>query len=410
MRLRNVLIVSCLSLLCFFGIFQSFITKLEYQATDSIEVNDIYKQIERDLEKETIDQVKERYACKIILKKEEGYRSELHKAIKSGDVIIDYLDGDILVGKIIFPGNSSSIILLKNRLSTAVWVLFGVIITILLIVACIIHSKVLRPFQSLQRFANQISVGNLDIPLTMDKENYFGAFTESFDMMREELKKAKQGEYEANISKKELVAGLSHDIKTPVATIKALCEILDIKLQDEETISKIRTINQKADVIDKLISNMFHATLEELKALKIEPSEELSTIISQMFCDVNHYGKIHITNELPGCLIYCDKLRLNQVIDNIINNSYKYADTDIDISFEEGENFISIEIRDYGTNLTDGVIPLVFEKFYRGENASSHSGAGLGLYLAKQFMEGMEGGIECFVDRGFVVVLTIKKV
>lgn len=405
-----VIILSSLCLLISFVFLQNYIASLEYNACDISVVNDSYKIIEKELKTETIDVVEAKYTCSIILKKETNYSNELYTAMKNGNVMMDYLEGDTLIGKIIFPTNSDSFATLKRNLAIALWVVFIIVILILYIVVFVIYVRILRPFRKLTHFADNISVGNLDIPLTMDKINYFGAFTESFDMMREELKKARQGEYDANISKKELVAGLSHDIKTPVATIKALCEILEIKLKDEEIITKIRTINQKSDVIDTLISDMFHATLEELEALKIQPREEFSTILPTIFSDINHYGRIHNRNEVPGCLIYCDKLRLNQVIDNIINNSYKYAESDIDIIYSENQKYIVIEIRDFGTSNPEGDIPLVFEKFYRGENATTHSGSGLGLYLAKQFMKGMEGEIECFVDKGFVVILTVKKV
>lgn len=66
----------------------------------------------------------------------------------------------------------------------------------------------------MKQFAEKIADGDLEFKLPMDRGNYFGAFTESFDLMREELIRARQGEYEANIRKKELVAELSHDIKT----------------------------------------------------------------------------------------------------------------------------------------------------------------------------------------------------
>lgn len=410
MKLRITVLVSTLCLIIAFMTSWLYISSMKYNACDITEINDIYKNIVSDLKNNSMNETEKKYACRIILTNEEGYMNTVYQAIKNGSVMIDYMNGDQLEGKIIFQKNYNSFQRVKNNLSVALWSLFAAIIIILYTVIFIIYQKVIRPFHKLKNFADNIAVGDLDIPLTMDKGNYFGAFTESFDMMREELKKARQGEFEAQKSKKELVAGLSHDIKTPVSTIKALCEILEIKLSDSDVLNKIHTINQKADVIDKLISNMFHATLEELEVLKIEPTEELSTILPPMFSDVNHYGKIHIKNECPECMIYCDSLRLNQVIDNIINNSYKYANTDIDVTFGEQENYITAEIRDYGENVPEGELPLIFEKFYRGENAASHSGSGLGLYLAKQFMKGMKGEIECFCNHGFVVILSIKKV
>jgi signal transduction histidine kinase len=68
----------------------------------------------------------------------------------------------------------------------------------------------------------------------MDRHNYFGAFTESFDRMREELKLSSEREAAANRSKQELVAEISHDIKTPVATIKATCEVMEIKYKEDD--------------------------------------------------------------------------------------------------------------------------------------------------------------------------------
>lgn len=410
MKLKTVLILSSLCLLITCILLVRYIDSQTYNACNIIDVNDLYKNIENDLGNMGISKVEEKYGCEIILREDEGYSNELFAAIKDSDIIVDYLKEDNLIGKVIIPANSSSYLQLKRNLSIAIGVAFTVILVLLFLIIIFIYKKILYPFNRLKHFAENISSGNFDIPLMMDRENYFGAFTESFDTMREELKRAKQGEYEANISKKELVAELSHDIKTPVSTIKALCELLELKVKDEDTLTKVHTINQKADIIDKLISNMFHATLEELEVLKIEPCEEFSTIIPPMFEELNHYKKIYIKNELPECLIYCDRLRLNQVIDNVINNSYKYADTAIDVTYYENEDSIEIKIRDYGSSVSNGDLPLVYEKFFRGENAATHSGTGLGLYLAKQFIEGMKGSIECKSDNGFVVKLTIKKV
>jgi signal transduction histidine kinase len=411
MRLRGFLLISTLCIVLLFFILYKYIALVDYHTCDITLLNDKFKSIEKDMRLNiNIKELEEKYSCNIILKDEKGYGNDLYASIKHGDAIFDYLEDDQLKGKIIFPINTNSFKELKNKLSIVILIAPIIIIAIIYTLSLYIYRRILLPFHLLENFAANISVGNLEIPLSMDRNNYFGAFTESFDMMREELKKAKQGEYEANISKKELVAGLSHDIKTPVATIKALCEILEIKSEDADTLTKIHTINQKADIIDKLISNMFHATLEELEVLKIEPKEEFSIIIAQMFLELNPYDKIHIMNELPECLIYADKLRLNQVIDNVINNSYKYANTDINITYGEKDKYITIEIKDFGSSISESEIPLVLEKFFRGKNSATHSGSGLGLYLAKQFMEGMEGGIECYTDNGFGVLLTIKKV
>jgi len=345
-------------------------------------------------------------------------------------------------------------------------------LVILYVIFGIIYVLILKPFAQMKQFATRIAEGDLEFKLLMNKSNYFGAFTESFDIMREELMKAKDSEYKANISKKELVAELSHDIMTPVATIKAICELLQVKVrgakdgaedsakdsseysledssedssehsledrsehsledspedrsedssQDHtdsnvisEIIEKIDVIYNKADVIDKLISDMFHATLDELEMLKVNATEQPSTIIAQMFMSINNLDKIHFLNSVPECLIKCDPLRLGQVIDNIISNSYKYAGTDIDICFSmnEPDKNLGIKVKDFGSGVDEDEIPLVCKKFYRGldEKVKKSAGSGLGLYLAKQFMEGMDGTFDCYNDEGFVVELHLKMV
>lgn len=110
-----------------------------------------------------------------------------------------------------------------------------------------LQRAIIKPFGKMKRFAQRIAGGNLDIPLEMDRRNLFGAFTESFDLMRSELKKARMAEARANASKKELVAKLSHDIKTPVASIKAASEVGAALSADEKIRENYGQIIQKAD-------------------------------------------------------------------------------------------------------------------------------------------------------------------
>ena len=224
-----------------------------------------------------------------------------------------------------------------------------------------LYIKLIRPFHNLQRFSNQVAKGNLDFPLPVKKHNYFGAFTESFDLMREELKRAKESEYKANQSKKELMAELSHDIKTPIATISATCEVILLKEKNPDTLKKVALIDEKAKMIHELVDNLFHATLEELAVLKVEPVEESSLLIMDMFSQMEYYGEMLVAGSVPECLVYMDKLRLKQVIDNCLNNAWKYENTPVHISFIEQSDGIRIKIRDEGEGVKEDELPLIME-------------------------------------------------
>ena len=437
MKINKVIIGVTIILIIIYAFTFGYINKTNIETVDVTKVNNVVKSIEKEFDKQQYSISKtgeiDNLSYKVVYVDDENYNSAIFDAMKSRSTVAD-LTSNInnenetkLIGKVIFLIDDNQENRMKKDVIQLVTVAFLATLIIFYVIVGIIYVQILKPFAKMKRFAAKIAEGDLEFQLMMDKSNYFGAFTESFDMMREELMKAKQSEYKANISKKELVAELSHDIMTPVATIKAICELLQVKLGSEEdsksgtssdrnalgeTAEKIEVIYNKADVIDKLISDMFHATLEELEMLKVNITEQPSTIITQMFMSINNFEKIHFQNSVTECLIKCDPLRLGQVIDNIISNSYKYAGTDIDVCFDvnEPEKILGIKVRDYGSGVDDNELPLVCEKFYRGsqETVKNSAGSGLGLYLARQFMEGMGGTFDCYNEDGFVVEIHIK--
>lgn len=291
------------------------------------------------------------------------------------------------------------------------------------------YLSLIRPVQELQRFSEAIAKGNLEEPLPIHKNNIFGSFVEAFDLMREQLIAARTREIAAEKARKELVTELSHDIKTPVSVIKATCEVLEAKYSlgsspDPDMLSKLTTISQKADTVSQLINNMMHANLEDLEQLEVTPTEESSLMIIDFIDNIKHYGNILLDNEIPGCLVYMDRLRMEQAIDNVVGNSCKYAGTDIHVSFDTCSveiamddaisgiraEFLRIRIRDEGPGVSEDELPLITEKYYRGSNAAKIAGSGLGFYLVKYYMEKQGGGLEYYNDNGFTVELLLRKV
>lgn len=375
--------------------------------------------------------VEQEYGCRILLFSDEDYAIGLGDAYQKEALIMDLegkdpMDriepetgaqesvsmqsrGSAWIGKIVWDTKESHYRNMERMLLWRIVLLWGLLFAGGCLLFLFFYMRFIRPFRRLQTFAGQIAAGNLDIPLPMKKHQYFGAFTESFDLMREELKRAKESEYQANRSKKELVAELSHDIKTPIATIRATCEVLKMKELNPDIRAKVAVIDAKADMVGALAGNLFQASLEELEVLKVEPVYEQSPCIRGMFEEFNGYSEIHIVGEVPSCLVWMDRLRLRQVIDNLVSNSLKYAGTPVTVSFYETEQILGIRIRDEGEDVDEDELLLLSEKYYRGKNAKGKSGSGLGLYLAKLFMERMYGGIEFYQDQGFVAELTLKK-
>ncbi|MDE7379884.1 MAG: HAMP domain-containing histidine kinase, partial [Clostridia bacterium] len=203
---------------------------------------------------------------------------------------------------------------------------------------------------------------------------------------------ARIADAQAQKSKKELVAKLSHDIKTPVASIKAVSEVgLAVAVSEKDKANYTQIIG-KADQINTLVTNLFTATLEELQQLTVTPTNIESGQVKTMLENADYLHRAEIP-ELPECLVYADGLRLQQVFDNIFANSYKYAKTAITVSAEKADNHIDVIIQDMGGGVPQEELPVLKEKFKRGSNSANTEGAGLGLYISDYFMKEMRGGL-----------------
>lgn len=338
-----------------------------------------------------------------------GLSESINEAVINRDTILDIEAEDKVVGKIIIHSDSSQR-LSDKRKKTAAAVVFAVVVQLALCALYSVHidRRVVKPFKKLENFAERVAGGNLDIPLEMDRGNIFGAFTESFDIMRSELKKARLAEARANAEKKELVAKLSHDIRTPVASIKAASEVGAAIAENEKSRSNYTHIIRKADQINTLVTNLFSAALDELQQLAVEPVNMKSGEISEMLADADYFNYAEIP-AVPECLIYADKLRLQQVFDNIFANSYKYANTKIDVEISLKNNFLQIVIEDFGGGVPSEEVPILKEKFKRGNNAENVEGAGLGLYISDCFMKEMGGSLDIENGtHGLAVTINIK--
>ena len=219
----------------------------------------------------------------------EGIATSVSSATTQFDVIRDIEQDGAIVGRLLVH---NPYLELQSKRDLRQALMIGALFLMMLLLSAgyflYLRNRVVKPFDRLKRFATRVAGGDLETPLEMDRAHVFGAFTESFDIMREELKASREREAAAVRSRKELVAELSHDIKTPVASIKAMADVMSLTAKDEMERETIAAINGKADQIDHLISNLFHATLEELEQLEVKPEEISSTEILQMVKEADY--------------------------------------------------------------------------------------------------------------------------
>ena len=406
----------------------------DYKGRDLSSYNDmLYKINSEYLRGDSVSDIEKRYNCRIVLSND-LVNSDISELYSKGAFVLDLAPEGEIIGKVAWNDKDEGYQNKVNELYRTMIIIWTIMLVVGYLLILLIYISVIRPIREFERFSDEVAKGNLDVKLPIRRINLFGNFTESFDMMREQLRASRKREAEAEKAKRELVAELSHDIKTPVSTIKATCEVMDVELRKklegagdgektteiENSLEKVGYISAKADTISQLVNSMFHLAIEEEDTIKVNPVEKNSVEIEEYFGRLKDYGNIILDNHIPECLVYMDSLRMEQVIDNIVGNSYKYAGTDIRVSFEETEamedsdgkslRFIRIRIKDDGPGVDEEELPLITEKYYRGKNSQDKNGYGLGLYLVKWYMEKMGGGMECYNDDGFVVELLLRKV
>lgn len=319
--------------------------------------------------------------------------------------------------------------------NTRFLIIGGISILFLFVVFGYVYKAILCPFEKMKKFAQKLAQGDFDIPLNYERSNYFGEFTWAFDSMRREITKARACEKEAIDNNKIVIATLSHDIKTPIASIRAYAEGLEANLDTsiEKRYRYLAILIKKCDEVTRLTNDLFLHSVSDLDKLKIsvEPIEIISlteNVIAQFLTDNSdiRYKKPNFT-----AMVLLDEKRFTQIIENIINNSRKYAKSKIDISIIKVENslqeksmlkvenplqeksmlnkessilrnnsipdknisYIELHFRDYGEGIPDKDMPFIFEKFYRGSNVKEEQGSGLGLYIVKYITEQMQGKI-----------------
>ena len=211
-------------------------------------------------------------------------------------------------------------------------------------------------------------------------------------------------------SQKELISCISHDLKTPISTIKAYSEGLrdGIGNTEEKRKKYVEVIIRKSEVITKMINDLSEHSNAELNELKIIKNEcyldmYLKKTILEVKLLVEHYGlTFEYQCNVPNLLVSMDKSRITQVIYNLIENSIKYTNDEngkikITVFYLEIEKKIAFSIMDNGSGISLEDIPYVFNKFYRAEKSRSMSipGSGLGLSIYKYIVEAHNGNIKC---------------
>ena len=296
-----------------------------------------------------------------------------------------------------------------DNINISIIIMGGICLTFLLLTGGYFYFTVIRPFRRLTDFAERVAQGDMETPLEYERTNLFGKFTWAFDSMRKEILRARTCEREAIENNKTVIASLSHDIKTPISTVRAYAEAMEMGMSRAEDREKyVSVIIRKCDEVAQLTEDILAHSLSDLDKLRMYPEVfELNGFLEDLLADLN--TRSDIIFEKPSYTIYmnADRNRLSQAVENLITNARKYAGTNIDVHIKRDENNAYITFHDSGEGVPDEDMPFIFGKFYRGKNTNGEKGSGLGLFIVKYIVCQSGGDVKVRNNNGFEVTLSL---
>lgn len=278
-----------------------------------------------------------------------------------------------------------------------------------------------RPLEQLSLAASQVARGNFDGQLNYVEDDALGKVFRSFDIMRLELKDAQARQQEYQRERKELITKISHDLKTPVSSIKAYVEGLrDGMAKDPAKADKyLAVIDKKTNSLVALIDDLLQHSLSELGQLRVERNEQysgplLERIVEPLVLLFEGSGvRFSVAGELPNVLVNVDAVRLEQVVVNLVENAKKYTAPGgiVEFSVVNQPGYLKFSVKDTGMGIGEEELPRLFDPFFRGKLARDFEGAGLGLAICQYIVEEHGGKIwvESKLGSGSTFTFTMAK-
>ena len=270
-----------------------------------------------------------------------------------------------------------------------------------------------RSFREVAEAAKRINAGNLEVRVPIRSLDEAGELGAAFNQMVARLETSFSREKELEAARQELIASVSHDLRTPLASIRAMVEgINDGVVTDPGTVKRyLRTIQAEADNLSQLIDDLFQlsqidAGVLELHVEAVSMPDLISDTLGSMSPQATAKG-LRLTGSADGVVdpVVMDGKMVQRVLYNLVHNAIRHTPPDgtVHIRAQDDGAQVRIEVSDTGEGVPEKDLPRLFERFYRAEKSRSRNfgGAGLGLNIAKGIVEAHGGRL--WVESSFGV-------
>lgn len=283
---------------------------------------------------------------------------------------------------------------------------------VIFLLGWLLSKGIISPLKRLVEATEKISQGDFEARVEVRSQDELGRLGVAFNRMVEELKNAREREKNLELSRRELVASVSHDLRTPLSSIRGYVEgLLDgVAAEPEKARRYLGVIHDKAINLERLINDLFELSRLEAGQLKMEyvrvkageMLEEMSETFSRDAAVAGLSFSYRATGELPR--VQADPGRIEQVLANLLQNSFRHtpAGGAVAVRAVAAGGEVVVAVRDNGEGIAPGDLPHIFERLYTGERSRSRvrGGTGLGLAIAREIIQAHGGRIWAESEEG----------
>lgn len=306
-----------------------------------------------------------------------------------------------------------------NRNSTLIDGQLFYIAVIILILAVVISSflshKFSKPLIGITEKAKMVAKGNYNVEFEKNGIKEIDELSDTLNYLESEVSKTDQ-------YRRDLMANVSHDLKTPLTMIKAYAEMVrDISYKDKNKMdANLNVIIEETDRLNLLVGDILslsklQASVEEFKYEKFDIVEELKTIINRYNILSETEGYDIQYDGVEKAIVKADKNKINQVIYNLINNAINYTGDSkkVIVKVEEDKKEYVIKIIDFGKGIKPEELESIWDRYYKIEKKYKRNvvGTGLGLSIVKNILEthNFKYGVNSKLNEGSTFYFRIKK-
>lgn len=293
------------------------------------------------------------------------------------------------------------------------------------ILSYFVSRSILKQIRVLTQAAREISRGELDFSIAVSSKDELGDLAFVFEQMRVRLLESREMQLVYEENRKELIANISHDLRTPMTSIQGYAKgVMDgIADTPEKLKHYMKTIYTHANAMEKMIDELFMYSKLNLRSVPMHFVEVdlrlyLADYVEELRFTLEKLGGTisFMANPDDSYVVMADRDQLRRVIENIIENCLKYMEKEykeIRIRLTSCSNQVLAEIEDNGIGIAEEALPHLFDSFYRTDAArnSSTGGSGLGMAIAKQIITAHGGliGAASQIGAGTRIFFTLKK-